>query len=85
MTSWWKTALIATALISSPAWAQTNPATGVPEAPIGHRQPTAGDVPAGDSVKAPSGASSNADPDQLTPQQRRDDQINKGLCATTTC
>ncbi len=84
MTSWWKTALIAVALVASPACAQTGPGTG-PEAPIGHRQPNAGEVPAGDSVYGSKGAKSAADPAQLTPQQMRDDQITKGSCSTLTC
>jgi hypothetical protein len=67
-----------------PQTAQPAPATraGVATAPTGHRQPTAADVPPGDSVK---GANPAAPVDGLSAAQKADDErarrIMRGVCS----
>jgi hypothetical protein len=56
------------------------------QAPTGHRQPNASDVPANDSIDARSGAAAGTGaPVYITPQERRDNAIDRSLCATPTC
>ena len=66
--------LVAAALVApAVAFAQsTLPSGNIPAAPIGHRQPTAGDVPSNDSVKAAPG------PDDLRlPQDARNEPFGR--------
>lgn len=57
--------------------AQQTPPAGVPPAPIGHRQPTAADVPAGDSAKSgPVGADPSGAPGPTPADRKVDKMIN---------
>ena len=69
--------LVAVALVApGVAFAQSTLPSGIPPAPVGHRQPTARDVPSNDSVKAAPG------PDDLkTPQATSGEPFGPALKA----
>lgn len=57
--------------------AQQTPPNGVPQAPVGHRQPTAADVPANDSAKGGNpGAAPGAGPERSEADRKVDKMIN---------
>jgi hypothetical protein len=56
---------------SSPGVRGTQPAGGVPDAPIGHRQPTRGTVPS---------ETGNNNPANIDAQDRQLDRMIKGIC-----
>jgi hypothetical protein len=75
--------IAALAVVPCMVGAQTTPS--VPQAPIGHRQPRAADVPPGDAAAGAQEAGSTADSLRPTPQQQRDDKVTNGICSDPTC
>jgi len=69
-------ALILVGASSSPAAAQTGPPPqrSIPQAPIGHRQPSAADVPADDSVAGTQATGPQAPQGGVSPAQKADDE-----------
>jgi hypothetical protein len=48
-------------------------------------QPDAAVVPYDDSVAGAAGYGDNAGPTRVTPRERREDAISRGICADLTC